>query len=98
VDAEPAVLTPSDVAKRWNCSPGHIRRLCRSGQLPAMRLGSDWRIGADAVAAYWQAHMNRPEPEPSPVSEPEPVAPAPSVAVGGLPEGYSPVFPHLWNQ
>lgn len=94
MDAAPAVLTPSDVARRWNCSPGHVRRLCRSGQLPAMRLGSDWRISPSAVEAYGREHTNR--PDPSPVSGA--TAPAPSVAVGGLPDDYEPVFPHLWKR
>ena len=86
-----AILTPADVARRWQCSPCHVRRLCRTRALAAMRLGSDWRISSAAVEAYERAHTT----EPADVSKPVP-PPVPSVAVGGLPDDYQPVFPELW--
>ena len=53
-----AMLRPSDLAAMWQCSAGHIRKLCRTGQLRAMRLGSDWRISPEAVSAYEAANTN----------------------------------------
>lgn len=52
-------LTPREVAAMWGCSARHVRRLCASGQLTAMRLGLDaWRIGVSAVEAYELAHTS----------------------------------------
>lgn len=53
-----AMLRPSDLAAQWQCSAGHVRKLCRTGQLRAMRLGSDWRISPEAAAAYEAANTN----------------------------------------
>jgi excisionase family DNA binding protein len=54
-----AYLTPRQLATQWQCSASHVRRLCRRGELQAMRLGSDWRISAEAAAAYEAAHTTR---------------------------------------
>lgn len=86
-----AFLTPADVATRWQCSPGHVRRLCRSGALVAMRLGADWRIAVGAVEAYEQGQTPTSDPAPE-----QPTVAPDHVAVGGLPDGYEPVFPELW--
>jgi excisionase family DNA binding protein len=52
-------LTPRQVAERWGCSPRHVRRLCRSGELRAMRLGQDaWRISMEAVETFEQARTS----------------------------------------
>jgi excisionase family DNA binding protein len=51
-----AMLTPAQVAAAWQCSAGHVRKLCRTGALRAMRLGSDWRISEQAVADYEAAN------------------------------------------
>lgn len=92
-------MTPAAVAARWNCSAGHVRALCRSGRLRAMRLGSsDWRVRDTDVAAYEEAQMTEPAPEVEPeVTRPAPKTEPATVAVGGLPEGYSPVFGDLWK-
>ena len=87
-------LTPASVAERWNCSSGHVRRLCRSGALAAMRLGSDWRIAVAAVETYEQVgRQEQPKSEPTQEAVAAPV----HVAVGELPRGYEPVFPELWT-
>lgn len=38
------LMTAQQVAERWQCSAEHVRSLCRTGRLRAMRLGVDWRI------------------------------------------------------
>lgn len=73
-----AALKPADVAERWNCSAAHVRRLCRRGELQAMRLGSDWRISAEAVEAYEAAHTTA-SPAAAPVSQPVRAATSPAV-------------------
>lgn len=64
-----APMKPADVAARWDCSAGHVRRLCRRGELQAMRLGSDWRISLEAVEAYEAAHTTA-SPAAAPVQQP----------------------------
>lgn len=90
-------LTPREVAERWHCTARHVRRLCASGDLPGMRIGLDaWRIAKSAVEAYEAGHTTSAEPaQPTPV--PSPSVPAPSIAIGGLPDDYEPVFPELWG-
>lgn len=100
----PTFLTPRQVAERWGCSARHVRRLCASGDLVAMRLGLDaWRIAVSAVAAYELAHTSGSdastssegrEAEPTTRQEVRP----PAVVDGfTLPDGYEPVYPELWN-
>lgn len=93
-------MTPREVAQRWGCSASHVRRLCASERLPAMRLGLDkWRIAVSAVEAYERgqtatsAHADEaPKPE-APRREERAVA-----TIDGLelPADYRPVFPELW--
>jgi excisionase family DNA binding protein len=45
--------TPDTLAKRWNCSSGKVRRLCRTGALDHFKLGPKLiRITAKAVQDY----------------------------------------------
>lgn len=96
-----AYLTPRQVAERWSCSARHVRRLCASGELTAMRLGLDaWRIGVSAVEAYELAHTSGAvEAPPATTSAPKPKEVRPPAVVDGftLPDGYEPVFPDLWG-
>lgn len=89
-------LTPQQVAERWGFSDEHVQRLCRRGELRAMRSGRSWRISLDAVTAYETRHTN--EPEAAPEMAPALEAPRRATSVGGieLPADYEPVFGHLW--
>lgn len=54
-----AYLTPAVIAERWDCSAAHVRRLCASGELTALKPGKrGWRIAQAALAAYEAAHTN----------------------------------------
>lgn len=47
------VLTPDDIAARWNCSPAHVRRLIQRGELPSFRIGGKFiRVRLDEVEKY----------------------------------------------
>ena len=85
-----AMLRPSDLAAIWQCSAGHIRKLCRTGELRAMRLGSDWRISPEAAADFEAANTNEGRTQPCDVA----TAAGTKRTVGAaLPEGdYVPVF------
>ncbi|GGE24919.1 hypothetical protein GCM10011390_50460 [Aureimonas endophytica] len=48
-----AFLKPEDVAKRWECSIRHVRRMMATGELPAMRMGGKiFRVSIKTVEQY----------------------------------------------
>ena len=44
-------MTPTDAAAELHQHPTHVRKLCRQGYLPAVRIGSRWRIPTAKFAA-----------------------------------------------
>jgi excisionase family DNA binding protein len=46
------MLSPKDLAERWGRSGRHVRGLCASGKIKAVKEGRDWLITEPAVAAY----------------------------------------------
>ena len=49
----PLVMTPEQVAIRWQCSPSHVRREIAAARLPAFRLGGKLlRIRVSDVEHY----------------------------------------------
>lgn len=49
-DDDVSVLTPEELAKRWRMPEARIRDLCRSGALPARKLGpKEWIISVSAL-------------------------------------------------
>ena len=94
-------LTAVDVAGRWSCSAGYVRKLARRGDLPGLRLGSDWRFSLAAVEAYERRHTSAPAepiaaPAPTTVQRAQEVTNTTSVDGFALPADYAPVFPDLW--
>ena len=83
-------MTPRQVAERWSCSPRHVRRLCLSGELAAMRLGTDWRISVAAVEAHEAGQTSQPAADTTGTAASETGAP-----VFELPARYEQRFPHL---
>jgi excisionase family DNA binding protein len=45
----PVVMTVFELAEYLNVSTITIYRLLKTGQLPAFRVGSEWRFSADAI-------------------------------------------------
>ena len=46
-------LTPERLAERWECTPNHIRAMCKKGELRHFRIGRGlYRIPPEAVAEY----------------------------------------------
>lgn len=37
-------MTPRDVAEVLGQHPAHVRGLCQSGELPAVRIGERWHV------------------------------------------------------
>lgn len=52
-----ALLTTSDVQKRWRCSGEQVRVLRRTGRLPYVRLGHLIRFRIEDVAEYEAANL-----------------------------------------
>lgn len=48
----PEYLTADEVAEVIRKSPDYVRRLCASGELPARKLGNEWRIHAAALEQF----------------------------------------------
>ena len=48
----PELMTVPELAECLNVSTITIYRLLKAGQLPAFRVGSDWRFSADAIAQW----------------------------------------------
>jgi len=44
-------MTPSEAASVLHQHPSHIRTLCQSGELPAVRIGGRWHIPTAKLAA-----------------------------------------------
>jgi len=50
-------ITTSQAAELTGYTPGHIRKLAQSGQLPTTRVGRDWLVKREAVLE-WQRKMD----------------------------------------
>ena len=46
------LLTPDDLAARWQVARSHVYRLAREDQIPAVRLGKYVRFRVDAIEAF----------------------------------------------
>jgi excisionase family DNA binding protein len=56
----PGVLFVADAAVRLGVDPSRVRQLARSGDLPAVRIGRQWLIDADAVDRRAGGGFSRP--------------------------------------
>ena len=56
-DLPPSTMlySPRELAALLNVHVETVRRMCRTGQLPAARIGGQWRITPRTVAALLQA-------------------------------------------
>ena len=46
-----ATMKPRDVAEVLSCHASHVRSLCQSGEIPAVRIGDRWVIPTARFAA-----------------------------------------------
>jgi excisionase family DNA binding protein len=49
LDIAPAVMTVNDLARYLKVHPSTVYRLLRTGQLPAFKVGSDWRFNIEEI-------------------------------------------------
>ena len=62
----PRLLTTQEAAEFLRVSRATIRRWCKAGQLPAVRIGRQWRIDMDQLERVLAGELplgERPEPE-----------------------------------
>lgn len=52
-----SLLTAAEVADRLRVSTMTVYRLIRSGELPAVRVGRNYRVAEDALDDYLQAQL-----------------------------------------
>lgn len=57
----PEILTSDELALRLKANPETIRRLTRSGKLPVMRLGGEYRYDWAAVSAALECPARLPD-------------------------------------
>ena len=53
----PQVLTVKDLCEYLRVHPSTIYRLLKAGQLPAFKVGSDWRFNLEAID-HWRFELN----------------------------------------
>lgn len=49
LDSPPPLLSTEEVARRLGVDPVTVRRLAQRGELPAVRVGKQWRFDADRI-------------------------------------------------
>jgi excisionase family DNA binding protein len=71
--AEAVLLTPEQVAKRFQVKERTVLDWLRSGHLPGVKLGRLWRIQPEAVEAFLTAAAPRKEIQrtPAPPARPQ---------------------------
>lgn len=58
------IMTPEDVAERWQCSAQQVRKLLGAGALSGFRLGGKlWRVRIEDVEAFERLNTNTTAPE-----------------------------------
>jgi len=71
----PELLSPAQVAKLVNITPGTVGRWCEEGTIEALKIGRVWRIPREAVwtlvdspsiRAHWPEGPWKEQPEPEP--------------------------------
>lgn len=55
------VLTVKDLSNYLKVHPSTIYRLIKAGQLPAFKVGSDWRFNVEQIERWWLQHSTNPD-------------------------------------
>lgn len=51
-------LTPEQVAEKLQLTKTTVYRMCRRGELPAVKLGKSWRISSQKLAELMEPKSN----------------------------------------
>ena len=55
--AQPLLLRATDIAERLQLNIQTVRRLCATGELPATKFGTEWRI-SNAALERWASNLH----------------------------------------
>ncbi len=93
------LLTPEDVAEMLGVSRRTVTRMAAAGELPAVRIGSQWRFREQSITDWQEARETGNPPRQRQASAPAiaSVARPAALPVGifDLPRDYVPVYGHL---
>jgi len=93
------LLTPEDVAEMLGVSRRTVTRMAAAGELPAVRIGSQWRFRPESITDWQEARETGNPPRQRQASAPAiaSVARPAALPVGifDLPRDYVPVYGHL---
>jgi excisionase family DNA binding protein len=64
------VMTVKDLSDYLQCNQSTIYRLLKRGELPAFKVGSDWRFMTDEIRTWCKRKMARPRGR-GPMDRPE---------------------------
>lgn len=56
------VMTVPELAEYLQCNKSTIYRLIKKGQIPAFRVGSDWRFKRDVIEQWLEQQHIKPPP------------------------------------
>ncbi len=56
-DQVPVICTCADVAKLFHCTVEKVQRMAQAGDIPAFRLGQEWRLRKEDVMAYIEGQI-----------------------------------------
>ena len=51
-DDLPVICTCADVGRLFKCTPEKVQRMAANQELPAFRLGPEWRFRREDISAY----------------------------------------------
>jgi len=58
----PSILTVRELSEYLKVHPSTIYRLLKTGQLPAFRVGSDWRFNIEQIEGWLVEREQKPNP------------------------------------
>ena len=58
-DDLPVICTCPDVARLFSCTPEKIQRMAAKSELPAFRLGPEWRFRREDISAYIENQVKK---------------------------------------
>lgn len=61
----PVLYTSAEVADILRLNHQVVQRKLQSGELPAYRIGREWRVDRDQLLAWLESHSNRRRPGPT---------------------------------
>ncbi len=62
------LLTPVDIANRFQVNERTVTLWLRKGHLRGFKVGKEWRVSVEDLEAYLEASANKPSSDPRPVA------------------------------